>query len=412
MKKWYVIGVLHLIILFYMNHCLAYGNIKINASKEKILEGEEIEITLYSTTTIGAYQIELIFDNKKLEYITSDNELSNCKDNRIRSIWFDKTGGKSPKINTSIIRYKFKAKETGTISFGVEGNIYDNNGNEINMDPAALQIEITKSEEIDINKDQNNVNMEDTKLQILRLDKEGINPLFDPEIKEYYFTTQEDIEKLDVTAIPNNKKATVNVSGNYNLQYGLNKINIEVISENKKQKDQYIINVTKTKDLEQANSNLENLAVEYTILFPSFDANVTQYHAELSNTIEKVKILAVPENIYAQVKIEGNQELKIGNNKIIVTVIAQNGYTSKKYEISIYRRNEKEEREKEAEQNVQIEKLSSVLENNIVSNSIQKEEEQKSNKKSSDNFIIGLILIIAILIIGILSYRRKSNSKQ
>ena len=193
-------------------------------------------------------------------------------------------------------------------------------------------------------KEEGSLDPNNTKLKIFRLDKEGMNPVFDPNITEYYFIAGPDVQNLLVTAIPENEKANVKITGNANLKQGINMITIEVTSENQTKKQEYKIQVTKTDDVEKANASLETLAIENYDLLPSFDPNHTNYQIEVNDTTESVKILAIPQKIGAQVKIEGGQSLDFGKNKILVTVIAENGITIKKYEIQVYRRNEEEEK--------------------------------------------------------------------
>ena len=73
--------------------------------------------------------------------------------------------------------------------------------------------------------------------------------------------------------------------------------------------------------LNPKNANLEVLAVQDVLLYPTFDTNVTSYNIEIGNSITKLNILAIPENELANIQILGNEELNIGDNliKIMVT---------------------------------------------------------------------------------------------
>src|SRR5699024_2184478 len=87
----------------------------------------------------------------------------------------------------------------------------------------------------------------------------------------------------------------------------------------------------------------ENLAIENYTLSPGFQSTVTNYTVEVSNKDENLNILAVAQNENAKVKISGNQNLKIGQNEIVITVTAPNGATEKNYIINAYKRDEAEE---------------------------------------------------------------------
>ena len=94
-----------------------------------------------------------------------------------------------------------------------------------------------------------------------------------------------------MTVIAENSNSTITITGNDNLKTGLNTINISVKSEDKTKETNYKIYVTKTSNIENANANLENLAVEHGSLIPEFNTNVTNYKVEVSNNIENVNVL-------------------------------------------------------------------------------------------------------------------------
>ena len=163
-------------------------------------------------------------------------------------------------------------------------------------------------------------------LQALRLNIEGITPNFENNIYEYYLTVDNNIKEIEVLAITENPNANVDVSGNTNLKDGLNVINIVVTSEDKTTKNTYTIQVTKTSNLELANNNLEILAIENTLLYPPFDMTNTNYKAEISNELDNINILAIPQNENAVVKITGKDNLKQVSNLVTIVVTAPNRF--------------------------------------------------------------------------------------
>lgn len=94
--------------------------------------------------------------------------------------------------------------------------------------------------------------------------------------------------------------------------------------------------ITETKPEEKSNNtNLKLLSIEGVELTPAFSANITEYSAKLTNYKEQsLKINAEAEDSKSTVKIEGNEEIKIGENVISVTVTAEDG-TTKVYKITI-----------------------------------------------------------------------------
>lgn len=98
-----------------------------------------------------------------------------------------------------------------------------------------------------------------------------------------------------------------------------------------------LITETKPEEKEEKsnNTNLQTLAIEGVELTPTFSADVTEYSAKLVNYKEQsLKINAEPEDTKSTVKVEGNEEIKIGENVISITVTAEDG-TTKVYKVTV-----------------------------------------------------------------------------
>lgn len=94
--------------------------------------------------------------------------------------------------------------------------------------------------------------------------------------------------------------------------------------------------ITETKPEEKSNNtNLKVLSIEGVELTPAFSANVTEYSVKLVNYKEQsLKIDAKAEDEKATLKVEGNEEIKIGENVISITVTAEDG-TTKVYKVTV-----------------------------------------------------------------------------
>lgn len=388
---------------------LISSNLSMATSENLILrtDGNTIKIgqkfKLYvdlGNISVASYNYNIHFNKEIVEYI-SGPENTNVVDDRIISVWYDENGGKTPKVNRNIASFEFLAKGTGIANFNLEGEFFDSDGNEIDINNTNITINIENLDENIQNIQTQEVQGEKTNslLKIMRLDKEGITPEFSPDIKEYYFIADMSVNSLNVTAIPENTNATTSITGNQNLKEGLNTILINVTSEDLSSTSQYKINVTKTDNKALANSNLEMLAIENVILEPIFDTNIFNYKANVSNDVEKLNILAIPENIQSTVEITGNEELKIGDNTIYVKVKAPNGYSYKNYEIVVHRRNQEEQITQEQEEENNAKKLSTLLYENENGQIESKEEENLNNEKNQNNIFKIIISIITVLII-------------
>ena len=244
-----------------------------------------------------------------------------------------------------------------------------------------------------------NSNENNAYLKTMRLDIEGVEPYFNKDINEYYITVGKEINSIEVNAEAEDN-GDIEISGNENIIDGLNTIKIQVSKEN--MQNTYYIYVTKTDKIETANAKLENLALEGIFLTPEFSNNYSYFICNIPNSIESIKVLAIPQNIKAKVEISGNENLLIGNNQITIKVTAENGKSFRRYYINAYRRNKTEETDYEEQQNFQAVRLSALLNDDIKTN-LSDDNIKKNNKSKSDVFY-AVILIFGIVTAGIIIY--------
>ena len=83
----------------------------------------------------------------------------------------------------------------------------------------------------------------------LKVKNLSISPEFNSEIFEYGISLKaNEISRVDIEAIPNREDAYTKISGNENLQTGINAIKIEVKSSETDESAIYTINVNKIDD--------------------------------------------------------------------------------------------------------------------------------------------------------------------
>ena len=417
------------IISSYKTYANTTGNVYLESNKDVIEINEEIEISVnIDNFKTAAFTLYLYFDDSKFEFIKENKEDSNINvdNNRIICVWYDNQGGNSPRSG-SIKTFKFKAKENGLATFNVNGEFYTEKGQEVQTTFKEKLIQIGKEETAlekqakeEIGQDEN---VSNSKLQNLRLSIEGMVPEFQNDIFDYYLTVKNDIKDIEVLATAENNDAQVEVTGNENLQNGLNLIKVLVTSPDKTSSSIYLIKVTKTDDIESANTNLETLAIENYLLYPAFDTTNTNYNVEVGNNTEQINLLAIPEDENATVEINKDDTLKEGNNTIKITVTARNGFTKKEYNINVYKRNSEEEAKYQEEQIDNQEKLNQIYEVQKTSNeqeqSKENQEQIEKNKeegKEERNRIVYFMVLIAIVLIlasvSILFEKRKNKQEK
>ena len=386
-------------------------SVYLHVSNTEIKNGEEFSFTInLANINVAAFDIQIYFNNELLEYV-SGPENTNVVGSKIMTVWYDETGGENPKQNCELVKYTFKAKEIESEYIAIQGEFYNAEGVQVQKFTDGIEIianQETQTEMIEISQ-ESEVTSNNSKLKILRLNHEGITPVFSPDITEYYFLT-EDLSSLEVTAISENADANIMISGNTNFKEGLNTIVIEVSSPDKTSKTQYTISVTKTKDLEKANANLETLAIENVTLDPEFANDIYQYNAIVSNTTENLNILAIPERQNASVEITGKENLQFGNNLISIQVTAENRYTIKQYKINVYRRNEEEQKIADEEAQMNIQKVNAILEEQDREGEKQEESENSIIENIKENLWFVIIYIIfSIIIVILVIYRIKKE---
>lgn len=404
-----MVFVLIILLLFGINKSLAESKMEIIADNEVIKQGEETNIRIeLNNTKVAALTLEIFWDNTKLEYI-SGPENSNYSNNRIIYTWFNDKGVNEEVIN--IGGFVFKGITDGMANIVVVGSFYNSNGEAVELDNVNFHVQIGgKKIANEIEEKQNNVYDDNTNLSVLRLNHEGISPEFNKDIKEYYFIADESITDLEVTAIPENSNSIVIVTGNTDLKIGKNVISIKVQSKDKSRTSEYIIYVTRTGSIDKANANLEILAIRQGALNPEFNPDITNYKIEVANDVDRLELLAIPQKQNATVKILGNDEMKIGYNKIEIVVLAEDGITSKKYEIEVYRRNENEEA-KNKESQVEAQRISTALQEQYSNNNIINENNIVVEKNKNNILLIGASIVVGICVVVIIVVILKRRKK-
>lgn len=420
MKKiiYFVITIFMIILFSYplKSRALENATFYLQSDKDNVIIGDEFEVSLnLKGINTSAYSIEIFFDTTKLEFV-SGPENSNVIGNKVKIVWYDSNGGTEAKQG-ELEKLKFKSIAPGIADFDVNGEFFDENTNLMQTDFENFQIEILEQDVAEGVNGRAIQNQNSTQLKSLRLNVEGIVPDFETDIYDYSLTLPEqlkEIKDIEVLPIAENENAKIEVSGNKNLKDGLNIINVVVTNQEKRQ--EYKIKVTKTQNLEMANTNLESLAIEYAILSPEFNNQITRYNTQVANEINQLNILAIPENEQGKVEILGNNNLNEGNNKVEIKVTAPNGFTQRIYEINVYKRNKQEETiynqevdkvKKRLEEAYSVNKTVSENDNSgetMNNDNNEVKNEKRENKKDYLLMAVDVFIVVSI-IIGFLTYK-------
>jgi hypothetical protein len=180
-----------------------------------------------------------------------------------------------------------------------------------------------------------NVNRKDSrsnnnKLSSLTVQGGTLEPKFSPHTETYSLLVPFETSELNVVAKPEDSKAKVSVTNKVLVAEETTAVKVLVTAENGSKKT-YTINTTRGKDpnkILSSNNYLSSLTVSTGILSPVFNKEQEQYVVYLPFEIDKIEIVAVPEDTkYATVEKEMPSSLTVGNNLFKYSVKAEDSST-------------------------------------------------------------------------------------
>ncbi len=170
-----------------------------------------------------------------------------------------------------------------------------------------------------------NVNRIDERSDVNTLKTLTVTPgeiVFDPNILEYTINVDNNIDKVTITSSLTDSKSkyvTDYRNKEIDLIEGSNKVEIKVISEKGEEKT-YTLNINRALS---SNNSLKSLKVndeKITLVENEFIYNVT-----VENEVNEIKVVAVPNDSRATVKLDDTYPLIVGDNEINIAVIAPSG---------------------------------------------------------------------------------------
>lgn len=166
------------------------------------------------------------------------------------------------------------------------------------------------------------------------------------------------------------------------LVVGKNEVVVKNISEDGKNTTEYKFLVYRGPTTD-GSPYLKSLAIEGFTINEKFDKNTLDYTATTDYEHETLNIVATPEDENAKVEIKGNENLKIGENVITITVTSSETKEIKIYNITVTRKD--------------FEASSSTTTKAILAPDIKK-------KSNSNVLLIVIISVIGAAIIGASAY--------
>ena len=177
--------------------------------------------------------ISVQYDPKMIEFMEGTDSEGGAGTVRING----KGVGASSGSRTLEYQLKFRALYAGTTNITIlDQEVTDTTDNLVNVTKlGSSKVTINPS-----NTQSNNANLSTLEFSPGELDR-----TFDPSILSYNTEVNADVDRLNLSAITEDKDARVAISGNENFQTGMNKVTIDVTAPDGKTKKQYVLNVTK-----------------------------------------------------------------------------------------------------------------------------------------------------------------------
>lgn len=218
--------------LLFTNTVRAEGaTVDIVCDREEVCVGDEIVVSLMikSNARLGGFEAFLSYNSNILEFKDADDGISGG-DGVLR------ISDSDPVKRSKSRDYKitFKAVKVGGCQIAFEDRILiydDETDDEMSVSATDLSLKVkaavTASDEC--------------RLKNLKVSPGKLEPAFDAEVTEYRMTVDDSTEKLVISAIALDSKATVEVSGNGEFTTGTNKVIITVKAENSDVREYSII---------------------------------------------------------------------------------------------------------------------------------------------------------------------------
>ena len=232
-----------------------------------------------------------------------------------------------------------------------------------------------------------------------------IKPAFDKSIKDYKIYVNKDTIK-QITIKPTTEQTGTtfsvsctmgctpdsNVPNKINISMGKNVAIFTLTSEDGKNTEIYKFTIYRGETTDGSNF-LASLNIKGFNINEEFDKNKLDYTATVSYETESIEIDALGEDENADIQIKGNENLKVGENVITITVTSAETEEKKIYNITVTRQEFNEE------------------ENTTTSPVIKTENKKKNNTLLIVLLIVGSTLIIGLAAYFIFFYKKKDKKK-
>ena len=330
-NKLSIILILSIIILICNCHTV---NAVTSASGGSVDSGAEISITISSSVNLQGYTVS-VTDSAGCEFKSVSVPSGVMGEPRGTTI-----GGVSISGTKTLAFYKFTAPTVTqdtqcSIKFSVIGildendKILDNENITATITVKASNVSTPEPPATEQNPPATQPDTPAKKSSEARLGNLGIKPNdfngFRKNKMSYDVQVPNDVDKVEIYAVPVDPKANVQGTGNVDLKVGVNKFEITVTAEDGTTKKVYTLTVIReTSNVVQEPATptlgLSQLTVKEFRLSPKFETDTYEYTIGVTKDISSLELEAIANDENATVEIIGNEDLKQGENIITILV--------------------------------------------------------------------------------------------
>lgn len=332
MKKVKILGMFAFLIVILSLTSVYAANASISSNKTTAYVGDSVKVTVtikaaaWNLGVSGSASGSIIGYNAEgnNQTVTKTYSISTSKEGKY-TVYLTGDITDANEINTNVnksVTITVKKKATTNNTNNTKNN---NTSNTKNTNTNTKNTTTKKSSNANLSK--------------ITLGVEGLS--FNKSQTTYTVKVGEDVNKLAISVKTEDSKATYTISGNKDFKAGTNVVKITVSAEDGTTKV-YKINVEKEGNIEESSSSLVNLIIEDMKFTVPFEKNITEYTAEKIKYTSKLNILPYTEAEEATYEIIGNENLKVGENEIIIKVTSKDKSTTTEYKVKFEMLSEEE----------------------------------------------------------------------
>ena len=318
-----------------------------------------VDVTAQDDTTTKEYTVEVDRPAKSTDATLDMLDLSSVT---LVPVFLSATETYTASVANGVVFTAVSATPNDSAaSFVIQlGGVTDDDGvvdldvgvNEITVVVTAEDGQTTKTYEVTVTRAEPPPNTDAT-LDMLDLTDVTLVPVFLSATETYTASVANGVVFTAVSATPNDSAASFVIQlggvtdddGVVDLDVGVNEITVVVTAEDGQTTKTYEVTVTRAEPPPNTDATLDMLDLSSVALVPVFLSATETYTASVANGVESTTVSATPNDSAASFVIQlggvtdddGVVPLDVGANEITVVVTAEDGQTTKTYEVTVTR---------------------------------------------------------------------------